>query len=135
MNAVFADTQFWIAIISPRDQWHQRAAEIEASLIEPFYVTTEAVLTEVLTFFCEHGAEARCKAAETVELILSESNTEVITISHEIFLDGLRLYKARPDKGYSLADCISMNVCRQRGISDVLGYDRHFKQEGFHILL
>lgn len=106
MKTVFADTQFWVAIINPRDQWHERALEAEASLIEPFYITSEAVLSEVLTFFCEYGAEARLKAAATVELILSEPNTEVVTVTNEIFLDGLKLYKKRPDKNYSLTDCI-----------------------------
>jgi predicted nucleic acid-binding protein len=39
------------------------------------------------------------------------------------------------DKGYSLTDCISMNVMRDRGINDVLTQDKQFAQEGFNILL
>jgi predicted nucleic acid-binding protein len=135
MKTVFTDTQFWVAIINPRDQWHERALEAEASLIEPFYITSEAVLSEVLAFFCEYGAEARLKAAATVELILSEPNTEVVTVSHEIFLDGLKLYKKRPDKNYSLTDCISMNICRTRGIAEVLTHDHHFTQENLTVLM
>ena len=52
-----------------------------------------------------------------------------------VFLAGLALYERRPDKQYSLADCISMNVMRQRGIQEVLTNDQHFKQEGFKRLL
>ncbi len=135
MNLFFADTQFFVALINPRDQWHKRALEVEANLIEPFFVTTEGILTEVLTFFCEYGAEARLKAAATVELILSEANTEVITITHELFLEGMNLYKQRPDKSYSLTDCVSMNICRERGITEVLTHDHHFTQEGFIVLM
>lgn len=135
MNLFFADTQFFVALINPRDQWHQRALKVEANLIEPFFVTTEGILTEVLTFFCEYGAEARLKAAATVELILSEANTEVITITHELFLEGMNLYKQRPDKSYSLTDCVSMNICRRRGITEVLTHDHHFTQEGFIVLM
>jgi hypothetical protein len=47
----------------------------------------------------------------------------------------LTLYKARPDKGYSLTDCISMHAMRERGISDILTHDDHFRQEGFTVLL
>jgi len=47
---------------------------------------------------------------------------------------GLELYKHRPDKEYSLTDCISMQMMRQLGITDVLTQDRHFTQEGFTIL-
>jgi predicted nucleic acid-binding protein len=59
----------------------------------------------------------------------------VIEHSHETFLAGLELYEARPDKGYSLTDCISMNLMRERGINEVLTHDHHFEQEGFTILL
>jgi uncharacterized protein len=55
--------------------------------------------------------------------------------SRESFLDGLALYEARPDKGYSLADCISMPTMRREGLTDVLTNDRHFEQEGFRAML
>jgi len=135
MNFYFADTQFFIALINPHDQWHKRALDTESNLLEPFYVTTEGILTEVLTFFCEYGAIARLKAVAAIELILSEANTEIITISHELFLEGVELYKQRPDKGYSLTDCVSMNICRNRGITEILTHDHHFTQEGFVILM
>ena len=57
-----------------------------------------------------------------------------IETSHESFLAGLVLYKARADKGYSLTDCISMTTMLERNILQVLTHDRHFKQEGFEIL-
>ncbi|HXH70688.1 MAG TPA: hypothetical protein VNI60_10205 [Pyrinomonadaceae bacterium] len=47
----------------------------------------------------------------------------------------MNLYQKRLDKGYSLTDCISMNICRERGIADVLTTDNHFIQEGFRVLL
>jgi predicted nucleic acid-binding protein len=50
------------------------------------------------------------------------------------FLGGLELYRARPDKGYSLTDCISMHTMRGLGITDALTNDRHFEQEGFRAL-
>ncbi len=34
-----------------------------------------------------------------------------------------------------MTDCISMVVCRERGITDVLTYDRDFEQEGFVAML
>jgi predicted nucleic acid-binding protein len=44
------------------------------------------------------------------------------------------LYKDRPDKAYSLTDCLSMQVMRQEGLTESLTNDHHFTQEGFHIL-
>jgi len=46
----------------------------------------------------------------------------------------LALYRNRPDKGYSMIDCISMQTMRREGLTDVLTNDRHFEQEGFRAL-
>jgi predicted nucleic acid-binding protein len=43
-------------------------------------------------------------------------------------------YERRPDKSYSLTDCISMVVMEEEGINEVLSNDHHFEQEGFTIL-
>jgi len=40
---------------------------------------------------------------------------------------GHEYYRRRPDRSYSLTDCIA--------ITDVLTNDRHFEQEGFRALL
>jgi len=55
--------------------------------------------------------------------------------SHQSFLDGLALFKARPDKEYSLTYCISMEAMRQEAITEILTHDHHFRQEGFTLLL
>ena len=66
---------------------------------------------------------------------MSNPGVVVRVQSHQTFLDGLALYRARPDKGYSLVDCTSMETMRQEGITEVLTHDAHFTQEGFTILL
>jgi uncharacterized protein len=58
----------------------------------------------------------------------------VIPQSRESFLAGIALYDARPDKEYSLTDCISMQTMRREGLTEVLTNDRHFEQEGFRAL-
>jgi predicted nucleic acid-binding protein len=88
-----------------------------------------------LNFFSEYGEKARRGAVTQAEEILAGGNIEVVPQSHASFTAGLALYKARPDKGYSLTDCISMNAMREREISDVLTHDEHFRQEGFTVLL
>ena len=50
------------------------------------------------------------------------------------FARALDLYEARPDKEYSLVDCMSMVVMRERGITHVLTNDHHFRQEGFTVV-
>ena len=58
----------------------------------------------------------------------------MIPQSRASFLSGVDLYEPRPDKGYSLVDCISMQTMRREGLTEALTNDRHFEQEGFRAL-
>lgn len=73
--------------------------------------------------------------AKTARDAISSRDVRVIPQSRESFLSGLDLYTARPDKGYSLVDCISMQTMRRLGLTEVLTNDRHFVREGFTALL
>jgi predicted nucleic acid-binding protein len=48
---------------------------------------------------------------------------------------GIQLYDSRPDKQWSLTDCISFVVMQDRGIVEALTGDHHFEQAGFTALL
>jgi predicted nucleic acid-binding protein len=133
VNAVFADTFYWIALINPGDRFAQEVQRFDDLLSGGSVYTTEEVLVEVLTFFAA-DTWLRIRAVETVREILSEPAVHVIPQSHESFLSGFDLYAARPDKGYSLTDCISMQTMRREGLTQVLTNDRHFEQEGFRAL-
>ena len=74
-------------------------------------------------------------AAQAIRRILDDTRVTVHQQSRESFLAGLRLYEQRPDKGYSLVDCVSMSTMRRQGIIEVLTNDYHFAQEGFKVLL
>jgi predicted nucleic acid-binding protein len=45
------------------------------------------------------------------------------------------LYGNRPDKSWSLTDCASFVVMRERGLTEALTTDEHFRQAGFRALL
>jgi predicted nucleic acid-binding protein len=134
VRLVFADTNYWVASINPNDQWRAPALAAGALLRNVRLVTTDLILIEVLNFFAEHGSEARARAVSVTEEILANPDTEVVSHTHERLIAGLALYKARADKGYSLTDCISLNIMRERRITDVLTHDQHFAQEGFTVL-
>ena len=133
MKQVFADTLYWIAIFLPGDPWAgaARAADLSAASL----VTTEEVLSEFLTAVSAQAERTRRLACRLVREILTDPAIDVVAQSHESFLAGLELYQRRPDKDYSLPDCISMNVMRRKGIREILTNDRHFSQEGFVRLL
>jgi uncharacterized protein len=134
MKAVFADTFYWIALIDSNDGAHRQALALTTRLSDTPIVTTDEVLTECLTFFATVSAQLRRKAVIAAREILDDPGVQVRPQTRASFLSGMELYEARPDKGYSLIDCISMQTMRRERISDVLTNDRHFEQEGFRAL-
>lgn len=134
MTAVFADTVYWVAVALPDDQWSS-AAQAARSRIEPNeIVTTEEVLTEFMTALAS-SPYSRAKAIEIVREVIANPEFVVVAQSHDSFSDGLTRYEQRADKGYSLQDCVSMNVMERLNITEILTADRHFEQEGFIALM
>ena len=125
MTALFADTFYWIALADSTDSAHRHALALTVERAASFIVTTDEVLTEYLTFFATAPEPFRREVAGSVQALLASSVVRVIPQSRESFRAGLQLYSRRPDKGYSLVDCISMNTMRQEGIVEVLTNDHH----------
>ena len=135
MRMVFADTFYWVSLFDPRDKWHERSLQIGRSLGAVRLVTTETVLIEYVNFFSEYGASVRRDVVKLVHAIFADPDVEVVPHERRSLLAGMALFAGRPDKGYSLTDCISMQVMRELGIFEVLTHDHHFEQEGFVALL
>ena len=55
--------------------------------------------------------------------------------NHELPVRRFLLFDKRPDKQWSLTDCIAFVVMTRRGIQDALTADHHFEQAGFTALL
>jgi uncharacterized protein len=128
----FVDSWFFIARLSPRDAHHRNALRLTPLISSTQLVTHHAVLTEVLTYFADDGARARALAAGAVRDAFVD--LRVVAIDHELFRRALALYEDRPDKGYSLVDCLSMVVMRDENLAHVLTNDHHFRQEGFTVV-
>jgi uncharacterized protein len=134
-QTAFADTHYWIALSSPNDRHHQRALELRQALRGVPLLTTDGVLAEYLAYFADQGAAMREAASQTVRDIYALSHVEVVEMSRQLFLAGLELYEQRPDKEYSLVDCVSMTLMKERGVFEALTHDHHFEQEGFIALI
>jgi predicted nucleic acid-binding protein len=132
MTPVFADTYFWLALINPRDQAHQEAVALSQLLTQPL-VTTAWVLTYVGDTMCV--PVNRPAFVKLLESIANDSQTEVVAAEQNWFDLGVELYTARPDKKWSLTDCISFVVMRDMGLTEALTADSDFTQGGFRILM
>ena len=136
MRRLFVDSSFYIAVLN-RDDFHHRSnvlgAELDAE--DAHTVTSQAVVFEVLAYFSRAGATSRARAADLVDRIRSSPTTEFVPSSVGLLDAAVTLYRQRLDKRYSLADCLAMVTCRERGVTEILSTDRDFEAEGFTILL
>jgi len=132
MNRRFADTFFYLAILNPRDAAHDRAVSLSQNLRGGF-VTTEFILLELA------DGMAYPPARETFvrfnALLAADRQVEIIPASTELLRRGRNLYIDRPDKDWSLTDCVSFVVMREHGVTEALTGDHHFEQAGFVALL
>jgi hypothetical protein len=96
-------------------------------------VTTQWVLTEVADAMA--GVPERREVQAKFRLLAEDAGTQIVAASTELFARGLSLYNGRPDKGWSLTDCISFVVMADEGLTEALTGDRHFEQAGFAALL
>lgn len=132
MTTRFADTVFYIALLNPRDEYHETACKLAAAFGGSM-VTTAWVITEV----ANQMSKPRNRA-EFVSLLSDLENHDRVDIlppDRELYDRGLQLYAKRMDKEWSLTDCISFVVMEDRGLTEAMTADHHFEQAGFTILL
>ena len=135
MRVVFADTVYWIALINPRDRLYSRVLDMPARLGDHRLVTSEMIFVEVLNSFAGDDPRYRSEAAALAEKIVHDSNVNLVPRTAWLFRQALALYQRRPDKEWSLTDCISFSLMSQRGLTESLTADIHFRQAGFKALL
>lgn len=135
MTAVFADAGYWIALFNPRDALHLRAIAVSQAIQFQLIVTSEMVLVEFLNHYASMGSQFRQRAVDVVERLQQDPNVMIVPQTSDQFAEALRLYAQRRDKEWGFVDCSSFIVMQERGISQALAYDEHFRQAGFILLL
>ena len=132
MKPVFADTFFFLALLNPSDAAHGQTVALSRSLRRQ-RVTTTWVLTEVGDAMSV-GAN-RSAFLEFLEFIRQSPLVTIVPASEELFVRGVELFSQRPDKKWTLTDCISFVVMHDENLAEALTEDHHFEQAGFVALL
>jgi predicted nucleic acid-binding protein len=78
------------------------------------------------------GREVFRKLLEDLE---TDPRVELVLPDEERWRRGIDLYDHRPDKKWSLTDCLSFIVMSDREMTEALTGDHHFEQAGFVALL
>ena len=132
MKAVFVDTFFLLAALNPADADHESALAWSDAYEGPL-LTTAWVIAELADALA--SLRHRRVFQEFHEALAAERRMCIIPPDQDRWERGLRLYCSRPDKEWSLTDCISFTVMTDEGLTDALTGDHHFEQAGFIVLL
>lgn len=113
------------------DPAHVRAlAELE---IERPILTSEFIILE-LGNACSRAPDHDDFLA-LVRGLRASPRVTVVPLGSALLERGLRRMNERPDKDWSLTDCISFLLMEESGVTSALTADRYFEQAGFHALL
>ncbi|HUN82115.1 MAG TPA: PIN domain-containing protein [Phycisphaerae bacterium] len=132
MSVAFADTFYYLALLSKSDVAHERAINLATSQ-RLRTVTTDWIITEVGDALS--GIGTRKQFGPFVEKLRESPHVTIVPFSRELLDEGIRRYVKRNDKDWPLTDCISFIVMEQRGLVEALTGDHHFAQAGFRLLL
>ncbi len=132
MKTVFADSFYFFALVNDKDPAHARVTAYLRSF-QGRMLTTAWVLTEVGDGL-SHPSN-RPSFALLIDTLRAEPNVTLVPCSDALLEAGIDLYRQRPDKQWSLTDCLSFVVMQREGLTEALTGDHHFEQAGFIALL
>jgi hypothetical protein len=129
------DSACWIALLNRADVLHEQATLVYQQHFQANsrLVTTTAVLNETANALS--APRFRSAVAALHDRVRRSPHIDIVFIDPALWESGWQFFAARPDKEWSLTDCLSMVVCQQLNINDVLTSDHHFAQAGFKRLL
>jgi predicted nucleic acid-binding protein len=128
MTEVLVDSYFWLGAINSRNPYH---AQILQTPKPPRGVTTDAVLLEVMDALS--SPRVRETAAQFWKHIHADSDLVIVRLDEKLLNRAVAIYEQHRDKAWSLTDCTSFVVMKDRGIAEALTADHHFEQAGFTI--
>ena len=132
MNLVFADAYYFVARLNRRDQHHARVLKFSRDF-RARILTSDWVLMEVADALA--GSESRSRVRDFILHLRQSAACEIVPATRELLDRALELYHRHADKEWTLTDCVSFVIMRERKVTNALTGDKHFEQAGFVALL
>jgi len=135
IRKVFVDTSAWLALVNKSDAAHHKARMVRDVLLrdQTQFVVTNYVMVEIANALCRTPHKET--AVKLINFIEMSENIQIVEINKEIYKEAWRVYSTYLDKDWSLTDCTSFEVMKERRITEVFTTDKHFEQAGFDILI
>lgn len=137
MSDIFADTAGWGHLLDPSQKYHAQAATLyrHARQQGRKFITTNYILTEVVALLTSPLRIPRAATVAFIEGLKTSPHVSIVHIDPLLDEQAWQLLIQRQDKEWSLVDCASFVVMRQRALTEAFTTDEHFEQAGFIRLL
>lgn len=137
MPELFVDTSGWGHLVDPTQAYHSLAATIYRTARQQRrkVITTNYVIIELVALLTSPLHVPRPSLIAFIEGLKTSPHVEVIHVDSMLDEQAWQLLKSHQDKEWSLVDCTSFVLMKQRGILEALTTDHHFEQAGFVSLL
>jgi uncharacterized protein len=132
MKPVFADTFYFLALLNQHESSHAKALDFTKSF-RGRILTTGWILVELGDGLA--NPRRRRLFVPMYRDMLAQPDFHIVPCADDLLRQGIDFYDQRPDKEWSLTDCLSFVVMDQQKITDALTGDHHFEQAGFTALL
>ena len=111
----FCSQDFQVETQAPENVYGDSLAQLNQAEEQMF--GPDKMMVEAPRLLPGKGEHLRVAAARLIYGLLNRSDITVLPQTCAVFLQGVRLYDQRRDKGYSLTDCISMGRCAPKGLT------------------
>ena len=124
---IFLDTGFLFALVSTKDEHHDRVLEIfrtfKGARLSDELLTTNHVIAETITLTRKLGHE---EATRLGERLYGEKLARIHWTTPDEEREAFEYFKRHRDQVYSFTDCLSFVVMERLGIREALAVDSDF---------
>jgi predicted nucleic acid-binding protein len=135
VKPAFLDTSGWFAALSPKEAKHAQARVAYSKWIEGGrqLVTTNLVVAEMHILLSRYrGAQ---EGLHFLDSLYQDASHHIVFVDRDLERAAVDLWLRRfTDKALSIADAVSFEVMRERGIRQALSLDEHFSIAGFQLV-
>ena len=137
MPGLFADTSGWGHLVDPSQPYYALAATVYRTARQQGrkIITTNYIIAELAALLTSPLHIPRPAMVAFIEGLKTSPYVEIVHVDTMLDEQAWQLLKSRQDKVWSLVDCASFVLMRQRNIVEALTADHHFEQAGFVRLL
>jgi predicted nucleic acid-binding protein len=137
MTKLFVDTSGWANLIDISQPYHDLAVQIyhDRRSQKHKIITTNYIICELVALLSSPLRIPRNKVIAFIQSLKKSPYIHIIHIDEMMDAKAWELLTQREDKEWSLVDCSSFIIMKQRRINEALTNDHHFEQAGLIKLL